>query len=313
MMAQNAVRQDMLEAGQEEWRQLISQELKPPVPLRRIGGIPVALMAVLLPWISFLTPFLLLSSKLHFADPEAALAASIATASVFAVSMALGGFVAHRNNQHTGWFWYIGIMVATNFTFGFLLGEFNFWKNMLNYFDVNALNTYKNVDVSLEDTVNGNTLMDAGRIDPFVAGTSVDLSKSNAFIASHTYCVAPIKNGDNMQNFDFWAVGLDCCTKEQSQWACPEVSIIDAKGALRVLNDEMRPYFHLAVEQAASIYNVSYTNPLFFYWLEDPKEELSAWLAEGMAFILASVMISFVVAVLGPAVYARYNVSCFRC
>lgn len=285
--------------------------MKPPAPLRLIVGIPVAFVAVLIPWFAFLITFILFSSKLYFADPDVAIASVCGSCVTLIIVIIIARVRAHRSRHHSGWISFVVVMVVVNFVFGYLVGEYNFFTNMLPYYDVISLNSYKNVDVSLDD-INGNVLMDAGRVEFFVEGTQVDLARGNAFVASHTYCVAPIVRGSTMTNFDFWAVGLDCCEKDSSVWSCPETSVPAARGALRVMSATMRPYFHLAVEQAMSVHNITGKNPLFFFWVGDPRSELEAWKANGMYVFLVSVIISFLVAIASPAAYAKRNVTWFR-
>ena len=85
---------------------------------------------------------------------------------------------AHRSRHHSGWISFVVVMVVVNFVFGYLVGEYNFFTNMLPYYDVISLNSYKNVDVSLDD-INGNVLMDAGRVEFFVEGTQVGYKQKN--------------------------------------------------------------------------------------------------------------------------------------
>merc|ERR1719253_978720 len=113
--------------------------------------------------------------------------------------------------------------------------------------------------------------MDAATM-AFVPGTQLNLSLSFGFHNADTYCIAPIvtppiedgsgantssANGssanssdsavtthkDETPNYDFWAVGLNCCSGHSADFTCGEFSNPNARSGLRMMRDDLRNYF----------------------------------------------------------------------
>lgn len=125
----------------------------------------------------------------------------------------------------------------------------------------------------------GQTLMDAG-IVYFLPGTYVDVSRATFYGNNPTYCVAPITvGGAPMANYDFWAVGLNCCNDLPPGapaanvgvgYHCGDFDKPEARAGKRVMKDSLQPWFKLAVMKAQAAYNIDSPFPLFFHWLDDP-------------------------------------------
>merc|ERR1719321_1955696 len=105
------------------------------------------------------------------------------------------------------------------------------------------------------------------------------------------FCVAPIVIGTApLQNYDFFAVGTDCCNGVASDFRCGDYNKPNARAGLRLMREEERAYYRLAVQQAEAAYNIRSAHPLFFEWLEDPLDETNAWQEAGFQhYMVASI------------------------
>jgi hypothetical protein len=169
---------------------------------------------------------------------------------------------------------------------GMIFGDICFNEYFRPYFDTNNLNVYPNVDPS---TYTGTQLMDAGQIE-FAAGSHLDLTRSYGFKNEDLYCVAPIvgpkQNNSNMTmaNYDFWAVGINCCSGHVPNYHCGEYANPQANKGLRLMRDDLRGYFRLAVEEATATYNIQAAHPVFMYWMLSPSDEVRAYQDDGWKF-----------------------------
>jgi len=243
-----------------------------------------------LPWFLFCGIYSSMSSTFHFIHPVAAKATVVAG---FALSLVMG-FMAYRQKvREFDPMWYtfasLSFFVAT--LLGGVFGDMNFWYNNEPYFSMASLNTYPAVNPALEK---GQALMDAGRAY-FVEGAALDNAKSIGFKNVDLYCVAPISyGGDQLASYDFWAVGLNCCSGISSDFKCGEYDNPHARAGLRLMRDDQRPFFKLAVQMAESAYNIKSTHPLFFYWVQDPVAELNQYRDDGFEYYLIGVFSYFV-------------------
>eukprot|EP00405_Crypthecodinium_cohnii_P013348 CAMPEP_0206429512 /NCGR_PEP_ID=MMETSP0324_2-20121206/6283_1 /ASSEMBLY_ACC=CAM_ASM_000836 /TAXON_ID=2866 /ORGANISM="Crypthecodinium cohnii, Strain Seligo" /LENGTH=243 /DNA_ID=CAMNT_0053895203 /DNA_START=438 /DNA_END=1169 /DNA_ORIENTATION=+ len=174
------------------------------------------------------------------------------------------------------WIMFICVSCLLATLSGLVVGNYNFLQHSEIFYDVMALNSYDAIDPS---KVQGQEFMDAGRMN-FVNGTRVDLARAMSFRNMETYCVAPISNAAadsnaTLSNYDFWAVGKDCCslTLGDVAFQCGPVNNQKARGGIRLMRNEERAFYRLAVQQAESSYQIKATHPLFFHWVEDPVDQ----------------------------------------
>merc|ERR1719486_1405096 len=200
------------------------------------------------------------------------------------------------------WYHYAAVKFFIAVTAGALLGDANYHFYMHTFYDIENLNTYPSVNPTVE---RGQQLMDSGRVY-FSPGTRLDISKSSAFKNTDIYCVTPIVVGkDKLPSYDFWAVGLNCCSGKANDFHCGEYNNEYARAGLRQMRDDQRPFFRLAVQQAEAAYNVKAAHPLFYFWLQDPIAEMNSYQEEGFKWYLLGILIHFgfsVVSVLAAAV-----------
>lgn len=190
-------------------------------------------------------------------------------------------------------FWYTLCFVTCIIAWllGFYAGQQNYLSYILPYMEIKSLNLYTSVDPSM---YRGQQLMDAGRI-VFTHGTHLDLRKSMGFRNLDVYCVAPITigNGSSVESYDFWAVGLNCCSGHGTDFHCGEYLNPNALSGLRLMRDDQRPYFRLAVQQAEAAYNIRAVHPIFVHWLEDPSIEINSFQEIGYRNLLLAMFLFF--------------------
>jgi len=188
------------------------------------------------------------------------------------------------------WYAFIAATLLVGWTLALIFGNANFSSNMHPYYDVTNLNTYPGVDPS---RTHGQQLLDAGRV-VFTRSSALDLSKSFGFRNVDTYCVAPITaSSERLASYDFWAVGVNCCSGNKPDFHCPGFDNPRIHAGLRLMDNSQREYFKLAVEQAEAAYRIRAASPIFFHWTEDPIGEMNRYQDSGFKYYLLGVMSFF--------------------
>lgn len=249
-----------------------------------------------LPWILFILAFSITSFHLHYSKPwlcwllVAVLGLLVCLSGGFAAA-AVRRKLRDEDSAEPTWFVFLFITLAIALTVGSVLGHLNFTSFMQRYYDYVNLNDYNYVNPS---TMRGQQMMDGGRIT-FLPNAQLDFRKSMGFKNLNTYCVAPITiDGYELSNYDFWAVGLDCCSDDIADFNCGDAQNKKAHAGLRLLQDDERAFYRLAVQQAENTYHIKALHPLFLYWAEDPDAEMNSWRAEGYKFFFIAMLVHFV-------------------
>lgn len=167
--------------------------------------------------------------------------------------------------REPNWSIFLFLTTALSWIAGVALGEYNYYENLSSYYQIIDLNSYTDIDPT---EYTGEELMDAGRII-FTNGSHVDATLSGGFKNSYIYCVAPITTYESTSTYDFWAVGIGCCSGTSPDFHCDDYKKADAHSGLRLLDDSDRPYYRLAVQAAESAHNIRATFPLYFTWQEE--------------------------------------------
>lgn len=257
---------------------------------RRLNVLPICLN-VFLPWILFSTLFAVMSFSIHYHTPHLAYAACFVAGLVVFVVGALAVNTKRSGRGDPTWYIFACFTLCAAWLLAISFGDMNFVYNMQIFYDVQHLDAYPSVSPAI---LKGQQLMDAGRIS-FTPGTSLDFSKAMSFKNLDLYCVAPIVEGTKpLDSYDFWAVGLNCCTGTVTDFQCGEFNNPQARSGLRLMHDEQRAFFRLAVQQAESAYNIRATHPIFLHWVQDPVAELNSYREEGFRYFLAGVFAHFV-------------------
>jgi len=257
---------------------------------------------LILPWALFCFIYGVMSFQIHYLRPT--LSYILCLIGILPV-IASGLLALHtmwqklrpdKQIHEPKWYIFLFITMLVAWILGIVLGKLNFKTNLDPYYNYINLNQYRSVSPA---TMRGQQLMDAGRVH-FVNGTGLDLRRSMGFRNLDTYCVAPISlkgvsSGTMlpMASYDFWAVGLGCCSGNAADFHCGDYLNPNAHGGLRLLKDKDREFFRLAVRQAESAYNIKATHPLFFYWSEDPTAEMDSFKDEGYKFFLIGMLLHF--------------------
>jgi len=264
-------------------------------------------LCLLVPWVLFCMMSAVMSFAIRYHHAVLAYVLGFLGFIIVCIAMKLAFDAAGKQHTEgandTNWYIFFAAACAVAWGAGVILGDLNYFYNMEPFYDVRNLNYYPQVDPS---TMSGQQVMDAGRLT-FVLGSKLDQSKTIAFRSADVYCAAPVVNtrGNASSSYDFWAVGLNCCTGKPAAFKCGEYNNPSASSGLRVMRDDQRDFYRLAVQQAAATYNIKATHPLFFYWMQDPIAEVNAYRDEGLkyflfgmfcflAFMLASVIAAMV-------------------
>jgi len=182
-------------------------------------------------------------------------------------------------------FWYIFLAVTMTISIAFAvyLGQVNWSVNVLPSKNLGDLSKHYAVDPA---STPGRQVMDVGRAY-FVDSARIDTTKSMGFKNTLQYCVAPIVSGsDQLKTYDYWAVGLNCCSGSGTSFNfhCGEYNNKYAHAGLRLLREDQREFYRLAVQQAEATYNIKSEYPLFFYWMQDPDFELQSYQSDATKY-----------------------------
>lgn len=269
-------------------------------PKRPLSNVLWFAASILLPWILFASLLGLYSSRVHYHQPQwcyILLAVSL-TFVVWAFGVEWGKWLYKRHfygdyTTNLSWYGFLFFSSLLGIILGAALGNANFDENFKPYWDMRGMQAYHSVDPS---QFTGSQLMDAGIIG-FTEGSKVDASKMMAFRNWDTYCVAPITDNKGNTSYDFWAVGMNCCdmsshTRVGKQFHC---GMANAHKGIRILDENARSFYRLAVMQAEASFNIQSHHPVFLHWMEEPEIEVQSYQRDGVAFIVRCVLAYFAI------------------
>lgn len=195
-----------------------------------------------------------------------------------------------------GWYLVLFLCSAVAWVLAVWQGRINFYYRMEPFFGLQSMHSYRHVNPS---TIPGKRMMDAARVT-FATGAHIDIGLSTGFVNDRTYCVAPIVGGDHDTaggTSDFWAVGIDCCCGQHglaNNFTCGAYRSKGA-GGIRLMRDDQRPFYRLAVQQAHGAFGAASQHPLFFHYVEDPVIAVDAYSWEGYRHFLIWIYVVFIV------------------
>jgi len=264
-----------------------------PAPRRQLNCLSL-ILALLLPVALFVGTLCTMSFGLYYRHPNQAL---LIVAAAFFFTLVLGAFSLQSKrdeiagHQMRTWHGFIFRSSVLACCLGFFLGYVNMNWNAIRYYDYISLR--KAVDVE-PGQFQGQELLDVGEVD-FKAGTKIDRSLHSLWHKGHTWCVAPIisKDGAKLASYDFWAVGMDCCSSKSGDFSCgPVHTSSSASGevpsGLRVVETEEIQGYKLAVDQALSAHNIQSQRPIFLKMMHTPYLTIKGHFDDAKVFAILS-------------------------
>lgn len=277
-------------------------DLKPRVDGRRRLNVWMICLMIFLPWALFSCVIAVMSFSWHYQHPSL----TFFVISVGVVMVVITFLLALRarkiEKKEPTWYMFAAAMLTLALVLGCVLGDMNYVYNMLPYYENQVLNAYPSVDPAQDK---GQQLMDAGSVY-FVSGSRLDKSKAMSFKDLDLYCVAPITSGTAaLSSYDFWAVGVNCCSGSLTDFRCGEFNMKEARAGLRLLDNENSGFFRLAVKQAESAYRIKADHPLFFTWMQDPVAAINKYKEDGFKYCLLAILayLAFSVLVVALALF----------
>jgi len=181
------------------------------------------------------------------------------------------------------WYLIYCVLIVWSFVGGLVMGDRIYFQQSYAWFTYQDLGNYVEVDPA---KARGQSYMDAGTVI-FKTGTIVSKPNARAYKNQKVYCVAPIvgqplSTNSNFElppsgTVDFWAVGIDCCLPSGEKFSCgvqldsSETQALPA--GLRLLREDERAFYRLAVQEWTTEFGLPARHPLFFYWSSDPVRE----------------------------------------
>lgn len=259
-----------------------------PGKRRRINIVGIALN-VFFPFFMFASLYCTMSFKYHYKHPGHCWL----LAAFYLCIAGIIGYLAKRarsKDREPRWLMFTAGSVLFAIVTAVVFGNMNYRLNLMPYYEIDALNTYPSVNPANDY---GQELMDAGRVY-FADGAGLDMKMATSFKDTDLYCVTPIVTGDEkLSHYDFWAVGINCCSGVSPDFRCGQFNNPKARSGLRLVWDGERPFFRLAVQMAAAQFNLNAPHPLFFHWIQDPVAELDDYLQAGWRYYLLGVSCHF--------------------
>lgn len=256
-----------------------------------------AVGSLLIPWAVFTLSIVLLSFSTRYKHPEVCwfvveLTACLAVMSGMIASDVLRRWRLGSSKRDPTWHVFFSVSLALAWGLGVAAGQCIYVGVTREVFDITSLETYMDqVDPS---STHGAQMLDAGRV-VFSRSSYVDFSRGIAYTPdSHVYCLAPIvTSAAPLASYDFWAVGVDCCTGTGQDFTCGEALNPLAHAATRVMDDGETLQFGSALRQAMAMNSIVAEHPLFFHWLKDPVGDTNRQQDKGLKLVLLGIFTHF--------------------
>lgn len=261
---------------------------------RRMNAISI-LMCLFIPWLLFCAVFSVRTFSIR--ESNAGLATGVVLcAALLILVVAMLAYQSLQKKWHGDpryepmWYIFLFLTMLLAFILALLGGEWIWQNTFAAHYGMEHLNEYSYIDPS---RMRGQQIMDAGIIH-FVPGAALDTRLSLGFRNNDVYCVSPISVGAApLASYDFWAVGLNCCSGSPGDFKCGDYQSTSNVGGMRLMNDGQRAYYRLAVQQAEAMFNIRADHPLFFHYVADPQSESDSVYAEGWKYYTIGMVAHF--------------------
>jgi hypothetical protein len=296
----------------DEEGEIIEPHVKPPWlgRMRLRMNLMAVFVSLFFPWLLFNGLFANLSLRFHYKYPEECWAiVGLAALVVFGIgglaAMNVKQMLARSMRYQPMWYIFLFLTSLVALVLGPFFGNKNFWNWMQPYYILQGLNDYSGVDPS---RMRGQQMMDAGRMQ-FASNATLDLRRAYAFQNLDTYCVAPISMHSEamgsplpLNSYDFWAVGINCCAGNATHAVDFKCGTITSEYSrlhegLRIVDDERRPFYRLAVQQAEAAFALKAIHPLFFHWTDDAVGGIEHYKQMAYKNFAIAMVVSFIIQV----------------
>lgn len=226
-----------------------------------------------------------------------------------------------RKRMGGSWFRFLGLLCLFAITNGVILGSYNYWTHLFQYWSYDENASYTNV----LPTEPAAALSDAGKI-VFAKTARVDTSRAVGFKVSDVYCVAPILDNTQMSRVEFWAAGINCCPA-RGDFSCDDAWDPLSKSGVVIMGtgpdekpsagrqgfgfkfwDSPREYYMKAVKEAEAAYSLtSSKTPLLVRWIRDPQAIQDDYWRSGVGFLVASICVYLLLSIIAGAILQMWS------
>jgi hypothetical protein len=272
-----------------------------PGKRRRLNCIGILLGLVTAPIVvTFL--FYILTSEYRYHNPRKTIVWA-ALPLVWLIFVGAELFNKRGKDREPMWLGFIFCSMVLGLIVGSYAGNLMYEQSFLPYYDMMSLNDYPNVNPGAEREP-GDIYLDAGFMG-FVDGTELDLKIVGMYVHEDTFCVAPIVNMrvdsgfPKSGNYDFWAVGKNCCNNPPGVFMCGAAANVEAGQGLRETNLKDIDMYKHAIQQANAKYNINTEYPLMVHWVQDPlkltdevyKEGIKWWYVGLLCYLVVNTLL----------------------
>jgi len=249
------------------------------------------LASIFWPWVLFTALYWVMSFNWHYTNPNLAWCMVFVSFGITAYTAGKAYACREDDDAPPAWYTYNAWAFLAATILATVFGNLVFFAEVNTYYDFQTLNTYVDINPSHE---NGQMVMDSGRVY-FADHVHLDMKKVAGFKHGDTYCVTPITfKEDKLPTYDFWAVGVNCCECPRSFHCGADYNNWRARSALRLMDEDQRPFFQLAVQQAEAAYGITASHPVFFHWSQDPLKEIHMYLHRGIRYWFIGSFVFFI-------------------